>query len=169
VQVRWLGLTGCAVVLLCCGPQQIQGSLSALLNLQYSSVQIGYTGGSVDGGVMTNGQVSLRFLQPSGASQNAVLIVTEDLSGLRVSPGGSVDLTEVPPSGVGQRGVVTRDVENDPRTTFPALQVGRMELDGTPVPGSGASMGGEFNVTFALCADFACGYTAYDTFKGQVQ
>jgi len=167
--VKWLGFLGCALVLLCCGPQEVQGSLSTLLNLQYSNAQVAYTGGSVDGGVMKNGQVALSFLEPSGKSENAVLIVTEDLTGLQVDPGGSVDLTLVPPSGVGQRGVVTRDVANDPRTTFPALQIGRMALNATPVPGSGASVSGSFNVTFALCADFACGYTAFASFSAQVQ
>jgi hypothetical protein len=167
--VRWLTLAICTVALLCCGPQQIQGSLSTLLNLQYSSVQVAYTGGSVDGGLMTDGQVAVSFLQPSGKSQNAVLIVTEDLSGLEVKPGGKVDLTLVPPSGVGQRGVVTRDVAGDPRTTFPAIQIGSMTLNSTPVPGSNDSVSGAFNVTFALCADFACGYTAYASFSGKVQ
>jgi hypothetical protein len=167
--VRWLGLTTCTVALLCCGPQEIQGSLSTLLNLKYSSVQVAYTGGSVDGGTMTNGQVAVSFLQPSGKSENAVLVVTEDLTGLQVKPGGAVDLTLVPPSGVGQRGVVTRDVAGDPRKTFPALQIGLMKLNSTPVPGSGDSVSGAFNVTFALCPDFACGYTAYASFSGQVQ
>ena len=167
--MRWLGLPSCALVLLCCGPKQVQGSLSTLLNLDYSSVQVAYTGGSVDGGIMKNGQVAVSFLEPSGKSQNAVLVVTEDLSGLQVAPTGKVDLTQVPPSGIGQRGVVTRDVTNDPRTTFPALQIGTMELNGTPVPGSGASLSGAFNVTFALCADFACGYTAFASFSAQVQ
>ena len=167
--MKWLSLSLCAMALVCCGQQQIQGSLSTLLNLQYSSVQVAYTGGASDGGVMTNGQVAVSFLQPSGKSQNAVLIVTEDLTGLQVTPKGSVDLTEVPPSGVGQRGVVTRDVANDPRTTFPALQIGKMELNGTPIPGSGDSLSGSFNVTFVLCADFACGFTAFASFSAQVQ
>ena len=140
-----------------------------MLNLQYKSVQVAYTGGSVDGGVMTNGQAAVSFLEPSGSSSNAVLIVTEDLTGLEVSPGGEVDLTQVPPSGVGQRGVVTRDVANDPRTTFPPLQIGKMHFTSTPIPGSGDSVSGAFNVTFALCADFACGYTAYASFSAQVQ
>jgi hypothetical protein len=165
--VRWLGLSGCVVLLLCCGPKQVQGSLSTLLNLDYNSVQVAYTGGSVDGGVMKNGQVAVSFLEPSGKSQNAVLVVTEDLSGLQVAPTGKVDLAQA--LGNGQRGVVTRDVTNDPRTTFPALQIGTMELNGTPVPGSGASLSGSFNVTFALCADFACGYTAFASFSAQVQ
>jgi hypothetical protein len=167
--VRWLGLTTCTAALLCCGPQKIQGSLSTLLNLDYSSVQVAYTGGSVDGGVMTNGQVAVSFLEPSGKSENAVLIVTEDLTGLQVKPNGAVDLTLVPPSGVGQRGVVTRDVAGDPRKTFPPLQIGSMKLNSTPIPGSGDSVSGAFNVTFALCADFACGYTAYASFSGKVQ
>jgi hypothetical protein len=167
--VKWLGLAMCTVALLCCGPQQVQGSLSTLLNLQYSNVQVAYTGGSVDGGVMAGGQVAVSFLEPSGKSENAVLVVTEDLGGLQVAPKGSVDLTEVPPSGVGQRGIVTRDVANDPRTTFPALQIGRMSLNSTPVPGSGSNVSGSFNVTFALCPDFACGFTAYASFSAQVQ
>jgi hypothetical protein len=167
--VRWLGLATCALALVCCGPQEVQGSLSTLLNLKYNSVQVAYTGGSVDGGVMANGQVAVSFLESSGSSNNAVLVVTEDLSGLQVKPGGSVDLTLVPPSGVGQRGVVTRDVANDPRKTFPPLQVGKMHLNSTPIPGSRETVTGSFNVTFALCPDFACGYTAYASFSGQVQ
>lgn len=167
--MKRLGLSVGALALLCCGPQKIQGSLSTLLDLEYQSVQLGYTGGSVDGGVMTNGQVSVSFLEPSGGSNNAVLVVTEDLSGLEVKPGGSVDLTLVPPSGVGQRGVVTRDVAGDPRKTFPTLQIGRMQLNSTPIPGSRKSVSGSFHVTFSLCAEFACGYTAYASFSAQVQ
>jgi len=167
--VRWLALISGPAALLACGPQSIQGSLSTLLDLDYSSVQVAYTGGSVDGGVMANGEVAVSFLEPSGKSENAVLIVTEDLTGLQVAPNGVVDLTLVPPSGVGQRGVVTRDVANDPRTTFPALQIGSMRLNSTPIPGSGNSVSGAFNVTFALCPDFACGYTAFASFSGQVQ
>jgi hypothetical protein len=159
----------CAVTLLCCGPQEVQGSLSTLLNLQYDSVDLAYTGGDSDGGVMTDGLVAVRFLQTSGKTQNAVLVVTEDLSGLIVKPSGKVDLTEVPPSGVGQRGVVTRDVFNDPRKTFPALQHGYLQLNGTPVPGSGQSLGGFFTVTFELCVDFACGNTAFASFQARVQ
>lgn len=85
--MKWLALLTFALVLTCCGPQEIQGSLSALLDLQYNTVQLAYTGGSVDGGVMTNGQVAVRFLQTSGKTQNAVLVVTEDLDGLEVKPG----------------------------------------------------------------------------------
>ncbi len=167
--MRWLGLASSAVVLLCCGPQQVQGSLSSLLNLQYNEVHLGYTGGSVDGGVMTNGQVAVSFLEMSGKNVNAVLVVTEDLTGLLVEPGGSVNLAQVPPSGVGQRGVVTRDVANDPVTTFPALQRGAMTLNSTPIPGSGHSIGGSFYVTFENCPQFACGFTAFGSFTAQVQ
>jgi len=167
--VRWLAVLTCALGLIGCGPQQVQGSLSALLDLQYDTVQIAYTGGSVDGGAMANGQVAVRFLQTSGKTENAVLVVTEDIDGLEVKPGGAVDLTLVPPSGVGQRGVVTRDVANDPRKTFPPLQRGSMKLNSTPIPGSGESVGGAFNVTFALCGEFACGYTAFASFTARVQ
>ncbi len=167
--MRWLALTLCSLALICCGPQEIQGSLSSLLNLQYNTVRLGYTGGSVDGGVMTNGQVAVSFLEVSGKTENAVLVVTEDLTDLLVEPGGAVDLTQVPPSGVGQRGVVTRDVANDPVTSFPALQRGSMKLGSTPIPGSGQSVGGAFNVTFEDCAQFACGFTAFASFTAQVQ
>jgi hypothetical protein len=158
-----------ALALVGCGPQEIQGSLSTILDLKYDSVQLAYTGGDSDGGVMTNGVVAVRFLQASGKSENAVLVVTEDLSALIVKPGGKVDLTEVPPSGVGQRGVVTRDVFNDPRKTFPALQHGYLQLNSTPVPGTGQSVSGFFTVTFELCVEFACGTTAFSGFQAQVQ
>ena len=167
--MRRLTFASCALALVCCSPQQVQGSLSAVLNLKYNTVTLAYTGGSSDGGVMTNGQVAVRFIEKSGTVENAVLVVTEDIDGLEVKPGGAVDLTQVPPSGVGQRGVVTRDVANDPRKTFPPLQRGSMKLDSTPIPGSKQEISGAFNVTFALCGDFACGFTAFDSFTAQVQ
>lgn len=165
-----------ALVLACCGQNEIQGSLSTILDLHYDSVELAYTGGQSDGGVMENGLLSVRFLQASGQASNAVLVVTEDLTGLTVKPGGQVDLAQVPPSGVGQRGVVTRDVFNDPRKSFcqdadppGPLQRGYLKLDGTPVPGSKQTVSGFFTVTFGLGVDFGCGRTAFTGFTAKVQ
>ncbi|HMK73064.1 MAG TPA: hypothetical protein VK454_06975 [Myxococcaceae bacterium] len=164
------------LVLAACGSNEIQGSLSTILDLHYDSVEVAYTGGVSDGGVMENGLLSVRFLQASGQASNAVLVVTEDLTGLTVKPGGQVDLAQVPPSGVGERGVVTRDVFNDPRKDFcqdadppGPLQRGYLQLNGTPVPGSGQKISGFFTVTFNLGVDFGCGRTAFTGFNAKVQ
>ncbi|HXX32029.1 MAG TPA: hypothetical protein VEJ89_15110 [Myxococcaceae bacterium] len=172
---RRISLAG-TLLLVCCGPQEVQGSLSTILDLHYDSVEVAYTGGVSDGGVMQDGSLAVRFLQSSGQASNAVLVVTEDLTGLTVKPGGQVDLTQVPPSGVGQRGVVTRDVYNDPRKTFcddaappGPLEHGYLRLDQTPVPGTGQTVSGFFTVTFSLGVDFGCGRTAFSGFSGKVQ
>lgn len=169
----WAG----ALLLAGCGANEIQGSLSTVLDLQYDKVTLAYTGGDSTGGLMTNGQVAVRFLRSAGAqSENAVLVVTEDLSGLQVAPGSQVNLAQPPPSNIGERGVVTRDVYNDPRKTFcndaqPPGPIGRgyLKLDATPVPGSNQTVSGFFTVTFALGVDFGCGRTAFSSFKAQVQ
>ena len=175
--MRWLALWAGALALAGCGSSEIQGSLSTVLDLEYDKVTLAYTGGDSDGVVMTNGQVAVRFLKSTGnQSENAVLVVTEDLTGLIVAPGSQVNLAQVPPSGVGERGVVTRDVFNDPRKTFcddadppGPIQRGYLQLNDTPVPGSSQMVSGFFTVTFNLGVDFGCGRTAFSSFKAQVQ
>jgi hypothetical protein len=168
--VRWLVVAMGSLMLVGCGSSEIEGSLSTILDLEYDSVKLAYTGGQSVNDTISGGILAVRFLKASGdQAENAVLVVSEDLSGLTVQPTGQVNLAEVPPSGVGQRGVVTRDVFNDPRKTFPTLQQGYMKLDSTPVPGSGETVSGFFTVTFSLCVDFGCGRTAFASFKAQVQ
>ena len=66
-----------------------------------------------------------------------------------------------------QRGVVTRDVFNDPRKDFPLISDGFMVL--WDVPRDGGVVNGSFSVTFQRCVDFGCGRTVFGDFKAKVQ
>ena len=115
-----------------------------------------------------------------------MLEVSEKLDGLTVRTGDLVNLAEplpdfalgdagmpdgglLPDGGVfdQQRGVVTRDVFNDPRKTFPLISDGFMVL--YDVPRDGGVVSGSFSVTFQRCVDFGCGRTVFGDFKATVQ
>ena len=66
-----------------------------------------------------------------------------------------------------QRGVVTRDVFNDPRKQFPLISDGFMVV--YDVPRDGGVVNGSFSVTFERCVDFGCGRTVFGDFKAKVQ
>lgn len=170
-----------AVATVACGQSTIQGSLGALIDLTYQNVKLGFAGG----------QVAVTWERPRGTGTDAVLIVSEKLDGLSVYTGDYVDLAQILPDfallDAGlldadggtvlepdggpvslQRGLVTRDVFNDPRHDFPGISNGFMVL--YDVPGdAGATVRGSFSVTFDRCVDFGCGRTAYGDFKATVQ
>ena len=157
---------------LACGPQKIEGSLQEILDLTYQDIKLGFAGD----------QIAVRWTRPRGTGQDTVLEVSEKLDGLTVKTGDSVDLAaslpdfaEVPDGGAlpdggiapQQRGVVTRDVFNDPRKTFPLISDGFMVL--YDVPRDGGTVNGSFSVTFQRCVDFGCGRTVFGDFKAKVQ
>jgi len=168
-------------VALACGPNKIEGSLQEILDLTYQDVQLRFAGD----------QVAVRWTRPRGSGEDAVLIVSEKLDGLVVRTGDYVNLAEpvpdfavealladagavdggmLPDGGIvsQQRGVVSRDVFNDPRKTFPLLSDGFMVL--YTVPGdAGTLVRGSFSVTFQRCVDFGCGRTVFGDFKATVQ
>jgi len=115
-----------------------------------------------------------------------VLEVSEKLDGLTVRTGDYVDLAAplpdfalndggvdggdlLPDGGLvdQQRGLVTRDVFNDPRKDFPLISDGFMVL--YDVPRDGGTVHGSFSVTFQRCVDFGCGRTVFGDFKATVQ
>ena len=115
-----------------------------------------------------------------------MLEVSEKLDGLLVRTGDFVNLAEplpdfaladagmpdgglLPDGGIfdQQRGLVTRDVFNDPRKTFPLISDGFMVL--YDVPRDGGTVNGSFSVTFQRCVDFGCGRTVFGDFKAKVQ
>ena len=164
-----------------CGPNKIEGSLGAMLDLSYQDTKLQFAGP----------QVAVSWTRPRGSGQDAVLVVSEKLDGLTVYTGDYVDLAAALPDfaladagfllpdggliGPGadggiplQRGLVTRDVFNDPRHDFPGISNGFMVL--YDVPGdAGTTVRGSFSVTFARCVDFGCGRTVFGDFQATVQ
>ena len=163
-------------VALACGPTKVEGSLQEILDLTYQDIKLGFAGD----------QIAVRWTRPRGAGQDTVLEVSEKLDGLTVRTGDFVNLAEplpdfaladaglpdaglLPDGGIfdQQRGVVTRDVFNDPRKTFPLISDGFMVL--YDVPRDGGTVNGSFSVTFQRCVDFGCGRTVFGDFKAKVQ
>jgi len=163
-------------VALACGPTAVQGSLQEILDLTYQDIKLGFAGD----------EIALRYTRPRGTGEDTVLEVSEKLDGLLVRTGDYVNLAEplpafaladagypdgglLPDGGLfdEQRGLVTRDVFNDPRKTFPLISDGFMVL--YDVPRDGGTVNGSFSVTFQRCVDFGCGRTVFGDFKAKVQ
>jgi hypothetical protein len=163
-------------VALACGPTKVEGSLQEILDLTYQDIKLGFAGD----------QIAVRWTRPRGAGLDTVLEVSEKLDGLTVRTGDLVNLAEplpdfaladagmpdgglLPDGGVfdQQRGVVTRDVFNDPRKTFPLISDGFMVL--YDVPRDGGVVNGSFSITFQRCVEFGCGRTLFGDFKATVQ
>jgi hypothetical protein len=161
-------------VALACGPTKVEGSLQEILDLTYQDIKLGFAGD----------QIAVRWTRPRGAGLDTVLEVSEKLDGLTVRTGDLVNLAEalpdfaqdagpdggvLPDGGIAtqQRGVVTRDVFNDPRKTFPLISDGFMVL--YDVPRDGGVVSGSFSVTFQRCIEFGCGRTVFGDFKATVQ
>jgi len=163
-------------VALACGPTKVEGSLQEILDLTYQDIKLGFAGD----------QIAVRWKRQGREGKDAVLEVSEKLDGLLVRTGDFVNLAEplpdfaltdagipdgglLPDGGIfdQQRGVVTRDVFNDPRKTFPLISDGFMVL--YDVPRDGGTVNGSFSVTFQRCVDFGCGRTVFGDFKAKVQ
>jgi hypothetical protein len=152
-----------------CGPKVVEGSLGEVLNLTYQDVKLNFSGS----------QVAVRWTRPRGAGEDEIIAVSEKFDGLTVRTGDKVNLAEIlePTDGgfvdldagttLPQRGLVTRDVFNDPRKEFPSIGEGFMVL--YDVPRDGGTASGSFSVTFARCVDFGCGRTLFGDFKATVQ
>ena len=150
-----VGLAGLAL-LTACGPTSLEGSLTELLTLHYQTAEVTRTGDTV----------AVRFYTPRGKGEDLVLAVAANTAGLELAAKTPVDLSEAAPSGQ-QRGELTRNVLNDPRTTLPGIQIGTLTLDQLPEK-TGDTITGKFNVTFVECINFGCGRTVFGSFKGQV-
>ncbi len=138
-----------------CGPKNVEGSLGEIVSLNYDQVQA----------AQTADQVAVTFVRTNGQEQDTVLQVAARLVGINSVANNPINLAETFPDGI-QRGALSRNVLNDPRTTFPPLQRGQLLLNGGVVKGQ--SVSGSFNVTFALGTDAASGRTAFANFKASV-
>jgi hypothetical protein len=144
-----------ALGLSACGPKEVQGSLSQVIDLRYTSVQA-VTDGTIE---------SVKFVTPQGAGVSIVLEVSAQISDLLLTPNAIINLAETGPNGA-QRGTISRDVLNDPFTTFPPLQRGTLQLGALLTPK--AKTAGNFAVTFALGNTSVSGTTAFANFTAEV-
>jgi len=149
--VAALLLTGCFG----CGGQHLDGSLSTVLDLHYSRSNAS----------VSPDEMVVRFIQPIGGGENVVLQVGAKRAG--ASPNAlQFDLAEALPQGT-QRGTITRNVLNDPRTSFPPLLRGHLNFNSSPSVGQ--TVCGNFSITFAEGTTFASGRTVYGDFGASVQ
>ncbi len=153
---------------------RLEGSLGQVMDLGYDEARI----------LIAPEDVSLVFVRirplnvlpdDAGATSGEATGVSEDyplklawrLLMDELPSGGRVDLAE-PLSGTAQRGTVSRNVNNDPRTTFPRLARGTMRFDRPLDPD--ALVGGDFHLTFENGIEVASGRTAFATaFSARVQ
>jgi hypothetical protein len=139
-----------------CGSPFVEGSLSTLIDLHYRNVFV----------EASSTEVAVRFSMPHGQGDDTVLRVSAKLDGATLFANNEFDLAETISDG-SQRGTVSRQVVNDPHQTFPAILIGKLVL--VDLPGDvGSKVRGNFDVRFVDCIQFACGYTAFATFQGEV-
>ncbi|MBI3181901.1 MAG: hypothetical protein HYZ28_07130 [Myxococcales bacterium] len=143
-----------------CGPQdgpkyRLEGSLGVLLDLRYDFAQV----------EMSIEQVAVVFARNREEGQDTAMKVTANLLGAAVEADSPLDLAEITPSGA-QRGVISRNVFEDPRKTFPKLQRGRLVFRRSPI--SGETVPGEVSFTFENGTDLASGRTVFGKFEASV-
>ena len=103
----------------------------------------------------------------TGVTEDYPLKVTYALWGDDVPVKTRVNLAEVDPNNSKNfRTVVSRDVLNDPRKTYPTVQIGTLILNKAPT--EGAKLSGDFNITFSNGTETASGRTVFGTFDAKV-
>ena len=148
-----------------CGPVQktapipkfgLEGSLSVMMELRYDVAHVD----------VTADDLAIRFAKKQGEGEDTVLKVTASISDLELVANGTIDLAEATPAGA-QRGVISRDVLDDPRRVFPKLVRGRVILTRVPEPG-GQNVNGDLSITFENGTEFASGRTVFGKFEADV-
>ena len=150
---------------------RLEGSLSQVMDLGFDEARVG----------VASTDISITFvrIRPLGGSEvsedggTEMVGTTEDYP-LKVAyrllgdpVGGRVDLASLDMNGA-QRGVASRLVANDPRNVLPLILRGTMYFDRPLDPG--ATVGGDFHITFENGIDAASGRTVFaTTFQAKVQ
>lgn len=133
------------------GPR-VEGSVGELLDLNYEQAEAR----------LSQDELSVRFTVTQGTGQDTILKVTARLKDLTFVSGTPIDLAESLVDG-GQRGSVDRSVLDEPSRPFPAIARGSLLVQGTPT--AGATVTGEFNVTFVNGTDVYSGRTLFGRFE----
>ncbi len=153
---------------------QLEGSAITLFDLGYDEARILLAEQDVallfvrtrplvtifpDGGVQNQ--------QETGVSEDYPLKVSYALWGSPMPVNTRVDLAEVS-AGMAKtpRAVISRDVLLDPRKKYPRVQRGSMIFNSAPV--AGATVRGDFNITFTNGTETASGRTVFGSFDAKV-
>jgi hypothetical protein len=183
VQIAQGTIAALCVVGLCgaCGPPpgkpkpptyRLEGSVGQIMDMGYDEVRILTT--EDDLALLFVRKHELRTSLPDGgmldptsarASEDYPFKIAFALLGSAPPANARVDLAERDPKG-NQRGTCTRNVVNDPRTSFPTLLRGTLFLARAPTPG--ATVRGDFNVTFENGTEPASGRTVFTSFTAKV-
>lgn len=152
---------------------RLEGSLGQVMDLGYDEARV----------LLSPTDVALLFVRikklealtvPDGGMQEEMAGVSEDYP-IKVAyqlmgetlDGGSLDLSADAGSNQ-QRGVLSRNVQGDPRNTLPRILRGELIFDRQLDPG--ATVTGNFHVTFENGIDVASGRTVFTkAFTAQVQ
>lgn len=138
------------------GPQQLDGSLTAVCDVSYTRATL----------VANDGYLSLRFLQARGEAEDVVLKVGVAIDGAVPNHSIQYDLAEALAIG-GQRGTATRNVLDDPEhTTFPELSRGSFRVDGDLT--KLAKVKGEVSLTFVQGNVLGSGRAVFGSFEAEV-
>lgn len=154
---------------------RLEGSLGQVMDLGYDEARITLApedlsltfvrvrplggGTTEDGGVPTMEEMT-------GTSEDYPLKLAYRLLGEELD-GGRLELGELDANGA-QRGVLSRNVQNDPRDTFPRLARGTLFFKRPLTPDTVVE--GDFHVTFENGIEAASGRTAFSTsFQARVQ
>ncbi len=147
---------------------RLEGSLTQLMSLGYDEVRVLPSTDDVAllfvrlrplGGVADGGSAA-------GSSEDYPFKVTVKRLGDGPLSGTRLDLTE-PDGASAQRGVFSRDVQNDPRKALPQARRSSLYFDASPDE-AGATVRGDFHVTFEDGVEVASGRTVFGTFEAKV-
>lgn len=146
------------------GPRaRLEGSLTTVMDLGYDESVLTFDGM----------EAIVSFRRKKGMGFDTVLAVTTRFEQAPLPDGGTeslragtYNLTDVLLSGL-PRGVVNRQVLDDPRTTFPPIRVGEVRFANIPERNMGLPSVGDFHVTFVNGVEFASGKTVFSTFQAQ--
>lgn len=150
---------------------KLEGSLLTVMNLDYDEAILSFSGTEFTVSFRRKKGTSLMgdcVTMPS--SCDTTLAVTGRLEQAPFPDGGmdalrggqTYDLPEILSSGL-PRGVVSRNVLDDPRTMFPPIRVGEIHFANIPQQSMNLKAAGDFHVTFENGVEFASGKTVFST------
>jgi hypothetical protein len=136
---------------------QLEGSLSVVMDLGWDECILD----------TTDDEIAIRFVRKRGTTMDTPLKIVWAQAGQVLNTPATLDLAEPRPDDPNrQRGIVTRNVLDDKRTTFPLMVRGKLTFFDKIRPDS--SVKGQFNVTFENGIEFANGRTIYGPFTAKV-
>ena len=178
-----LALTGLALVVSACDydpknpppKSRLEGSLTQVMDLGYDEARILFAPDDISLlfvrirplGSTPTPDAGEEMMEMTGTSEEYPLRIAYRFIGEDLPTGGTLDLTAVDENGLA-RGVVSRNVTNDPRNVFPKIVRGKMIFDRRLV--AGTTVTGSFHITFENGTEVASGRTVFSNkYSAEVQ